>query len=195
MWQEIKPQVSRSEEGCKLQPRWTLPQSPPWIIRCGGLPYSSDSKESACNSADLGLIPGFNPWVRKIPWGRKWQPTPIFLPEESHGQRSLAGYSPWGLKELDMTEQLTHTSSDVGCLPHTEDLRATSLHLWAQFLLSPLLSGIMVLLSSCSSHWTAPWFRWSLSHWQFLGLFVVADHYPIHVGNAMATRLQKPLKQ
>ena len=36
----------------------------------------------------------FDPWVRKIPWRRKWQPTPVFLPEESHGQRSLAGYGP-----------------------------------------------------------------------------------------------------
>ena len=40
---------------------------------------------------------------------RKWQPTPVFLPGESHGQRSLADYSPWGCKELDMTERLTHT--------------------------------------------------------------------------------------
>ena len=36
--------------------------------------------------------PGFDPWVRKIPWRREWQPTPVFLPEESHGQRSLVGY-------------------------------------------------------------------------------------------------------
>ena len=50
--------------------------------------------------------PGFNPWVRKIPWKRKCQPSPVFLPGEFHGQRSLAGYSPWGLKELDMTEWL-----------------------------------------------------------------------------------------
>ena len=43
-------------------------------------------------------------------WGRKWQPTPVFLPGESHGQRSLAGYSPWGLTESDTTERLhTHT--------------------------------------------------------------------------------------
>ena len=42
--------------------------------------------------------PGFDPWVRKIPWRRKWQPTPVFLPRESHGQRSLAGYGPWGCK-------------------------------------------------------------------------------------------------
>ena len=41
----------------------------------------------------------FDPWVGKIPWSRKWQPTPVFLPGESHGQRSLVGYSPWGCKE------------------------------------------------------------------------------------------------
>ena len=48
----------------------------------------------------------FDPWVEKIPWRRKWQPTPVFLPGKSHGLRSLVGYSPWGRKELDMTEQL-----------------------------------------------------------------------------------------
>ena len=52
---------------------------------------------------------GFDPWVRKIPWRRKWQPTPVILSGESHGQRSLAGYSPWGHKESDATERLTHT--------------------------------------------------------------------------------------
>ena len=46
----------------------------------------------------------FNPWVRKIPWRRTWQPTPVFLPEKFQGQRSLAGYSPWSHKELDMTK-------------------------------------------------------------------------------------------
>ena len=44
---------------------------------------------------------------QKIPWRREWLPTPVFLPGDSHGQRSLAGYSPWGHKELNMTEQLT----------------------------------------------------------------------------------------
>ena len=43
---------------------------------------------------DLGSILGFDPWVGKIPWRRKWQPTPVFLPGESHGWRSLVGYSP-----------------------------------------------------------------------------------------------------
>ena len=52
--------------------------------------------------------PGFSPWVRKIPWRRKWQPTPVFLPGEFHGQRGLEGYSPWGHKRVGhniVTEQ------------------------------------------------------------------------------------------
>jgi len=53
--------------------------------------------------------PGFDPWVGKIPWRRKWQPTPIFLLGKSHGWRCLAGYSPQGRKESDMTEQLHFT--------------------------------------------------------------------------------------
>ena len=47
---------------------------------------------------------GFNSWVRKIPWRREWLLTAVFLPGEFHGQRSLVGYSPWGHKELDMTD-------------------------------------------------------------------------------------------
>jgi len=46
----------------------------------------------------------FDPWVRKTPWRRAWQPTPVFLPGESQGQRSLASYSPRGHKESDRTE-------------------------------------------------------------------------------------------
>ena len=49
----------------------------------------------------------FSPWVGKIPWRREWQPTPVLLPGESYGQRSLAGYSPWGCKQSDTTERLT----------------------------------------------------------------------------------------
>ena len=62
----------------------------------------SDGTESACNAGDQGSIPG----VGKIPWKRAWQPTPVFLSGESHGQRSLAGCSPWGCKESDTTEHL-----------------------------------------------------------------------------------------
>ena len=71
---------------------------------CMRSPGGSDSKESICNSGDLSLIQ-----VGKIPWRRKWQPTPVFLPGESHGQRSLVCYSPWGRKESDMTEWLILT--------------------------------------------------------------------------------------
>ena len=60
---------------------------------------SSEVKASVCNAGDLGSIPGSG----RFPWRRKWQPTPVLLPGESHGRRSLVGYSPQGRKELDMT--------------------------------------------------------------------------------------------
>ena len=54
----------------------------------------------------------FNPWVGKIPWSREWRPTPVFLPGESHGQRSLAGYGPRGGKESDSSKRLsTHAQT------------------------------------------------------------------------------------
>ena len=62
----------------------------------------------------------FNSWVRKIPWSRKWQPTPVFLPGKFHGQWSLAGYSLWGRKELDMTEHAhTYTCKHLHMHTHT----------------------------------------------------------------------------
>ena len=56
-----------------------------------------------------GMRHRFDSWFRKIAWKRPWEPIPGFLPGEFHGQRSLAGYSPWGHKESDTTEQHTHT--------------------------------------------------------------------------------------
>jgi len=50
----------------------------------------------------------FDPWVGKIPCKRAWRPTLVFFPGESHGQRSPMGYSPWGCKELDVTEVTEH---------------------------------------------------------------------------------------
>ena len=59
-----------------------------------------------------------DPWAGKIPCRRKRQPTPVFLPGESHGQRSLAGYSPWGRKETDMTaSEHAHMQSEMGSKP------------------------------------------------------------------------------
>ena len=60
-------------------------------------------KNPPANAEDIKRY-GFQIWVRKIPWRRAWQSTPVFLPGESHGQISLAGYSPWGHKESDTTE-------------------------------------------------------------------------------------------
>ena len=72
-----------------------------------GLPRWCSGKESACQGRGCRKH-GFNPWVRTILWRKKWQPTAVFLPKKLHGQRSLAGYCPWGHKELDMTEHRHH---------------------------------------------------------------------------------------
>ena len=69
-------------------------------------PGGSSGKESTCRSRRHGRL-GFDPRVGKISWRSEWQPTPIFPPGESHGQRSLAGYSPRGHKDSDTIEQLT----------------------------------------------------------------------------------------
>ena len=68
-------------------------------------------KKSACHCRRHKRR-GFDPWIRKIPWRRKRQPTPVFLPGESHGHNSLAGYGPWVTKSQTQLEQLSmHTSS------------------------------------------------------------------------------------
>ena len=64
-----------------------------------GFPRCYSSKEPAYQCKRCERC-GFDPWFRKIPWRMKWQPTPVFLPGKSFGQKSLAGYSPWGLKRV-----------------------------------------------------------------------------------------------
>ena len=79
----------------------------------GGFPHISVGKESACYVGDLGSIPGLG----RFPWRRKWQPTPLFLSGESHGQRSLAGYSPWGHKRgRHYWSSLAHMHSSIGTI-------------------------------------------------------------------------------
>ena len=66
--------------------------------------WEASGKEAACQCRRCKRH-SFHPWVRKIPQSRKWQPTPVFLPgKPPPGQRSLAGYSQWGHKQLNMTE-------------------------------------------------------------------------------------------
>ena len=75
-----------------------------------GFPGGSMVKSTLANAGDAKRRE-FQPWVGKIPWRRKWQPTPVFWLGKSHGERSQVGYSPRGRKELDMTEPMsTHTS-------------------------------------------------------------------------------------
>ena len=69
-----------------------------------------DSEEPSCISGDPGLIPS-----QEDPRRRKWLPTPLFLPGESHEQRGLLGCSSWGCEELDTTERLTHTKNPLDC--------------------------------------------------------------------------------
>ena len=80
-------------------------------IRSMGIrfPRWLNGKESACKRRTHR----FSPWVGKIPWSRKWQPTPVFFPRESRGQRSMVGYSPWGRKESDTTDLKGILSGDI----------------------------------------------------------------------------------
>ena len=75
-----------------------------------GLPCCLSTKESACQFRRCT----FSPSVGKIPWRKKWQPTSVFLPGKSHGQRNLAGYSPWSHKKQDMTQGLNNNMSFHG---------------------------------------------------------------------------------
>ena len=82
----------------KLQPPMLLPNYSWW----------HSGEESACQCRRHKRR-RFDPWVRKIPWRRKWQPTPVFLPGESHGQRNLAGCCPWGHRvRYDDSSDLAH---------------------------------------------------------------------------------------
>ena len=65
-------------------------------VHCRLLPWWLSGKESTCQCKRCR----FNPWFGRMPWRRKWQPAPIFLPGKSHWQRSLVGYSPWGHRRV-----------------------------------------------------------------------------------------------
>ena len=75
------------------------------IVLMLGFSCGASGKEPAADAGDSR--DWVDPWVRKIPWSRKWQPIPVFLPGKFHGQRSLVGCSPWGHEESDTTEHST----------------------------------------------------------------------------------------
>ena len=101
-WNYIKLQNSRHEPAFHI---WWLFQKT--LVALGGFPGGTSGKEPACQCR-RHKRGGFDPCVGKIPWRRARQPTPVFLPGESHGQRSLVGYSPWVCKESDTTEATLH---------------------------------------------------------------------------------------
>ena len=78
-----------------------------------GFPGGSSGREPVCQCRRRKRG-SFDPWVKKIPWRKAWELTPVFLPGESHGQRSLVGYSPQGGKESDTTE-VTYSSTAQVC--------------------------------------------------------------------------------
>ena len=94
-----------------------------------GFQGGASGKEHTCIAEIMRL--GFDPWVRKILWRRSWQPTAVFLPGESHGQRSLAGYSPRGCQESDMIEATehthTHTHTEFICFPEVSEFHSSHL--------------------------------------------------------------------
>ena len=112
-----------------------------------GFPDDAAGKESASNAGDTG----FNPWVRKIPWRRKWQPTSVFLAKKVHGQRKC--YSSKGCKELDTTEQLsihTHIYTHVCAHTHTHTYIYTLFFFKILFWHRPSQSTVKVLVTqSC----------------------------------------------
>ena len=102
------PGLGRStEEGIG----YALWKSPTWEQKHKALRASLVAQMAKNLPATEGDTGGrFDPWVGKITWRRVWQPTPVFLPGKSHGQRSLVGYSPWAHTDSDMTEHAsTHT--------------------------------------------------------------------------------------
>ena len=99
-------QVLRCHENLTQQ-RTSLPKWPK------GFPAGASGKEPACQFRRHG----FDSWVWKIPWRRAWQPTPVFLPGESQGQRSLLGYSPQGGNESVTAEGTQHISTSAQGIP------------------------------------------------------------------------------
>ena len=89
--------------GCAPKPHQTSNKTGVFLSKPLSFPGGSDGKTSAYNLGDPGSIPG----LEKILWRRKWQPTPVFLPGKSHGQRSLASYIVHGVAESDTTKRLT----------------------------------------------------------------------------------------
>ena len=112
-----------------------------------GFPGGASGKEPTCQCGRLKRH-GFNPWFRKTPWRRGWQPTPVLLPRECQGERSLAGYSPWGHRVRH--NWVGTLDSGIKCPPQNVSIHRTdSYHTWLHAMCS---SGFWGLKSSREEH-------------------------------------------
>ena len=93
-----KPSYKQLQTECKSCPQDIVVPGTEYLAH-GGFLGGTSGKESVCQGRRCRRC-RFDSWVRKIPWRRTWQLTPVFLPGKSHGQKSLAGYSPWCLKRV-----------------------------------------------------------------------------------------------
>ena len=126
-----------------------------------GLPTRLSGKQAACQ-CKRRRRGGFNLWVEKIPWRGKWQPTPVFLPGKFHEQRILAGYSPWGRKESDMTEcTRTHTHAHTHACTHVRTHTRTRTHTHAHT--HAHAHSVQNILCSCHFHKTLSYFYFQAS--------------------------------
>ena len=114
-----------------------------------GFPQWLSGKEYTCNAEDLEKTQ-----VQSLgwedPWSRKWQPTPVFSPGKSHGQRSLAGFSPWGHKESDTTKQLNNSNSNKRSkrIPYQRNIQKATEHL-KRSLTSYVITELWIKTSYC----------------------------------------------
>ena len=100
--------ILRKNEGGRIV-QWERLNCPTAVM---GFPGHTSGKEPTCKFWRQKTC-RFDPWVRKIPWKKARQPTPVFLPGESHGQRNLTGYSQWGREQSDTMKQLSiHARTD-----------------------------------------------------------------------------------
>jgi len=113
---------------------WFHPERDSQVVQC---------KKSNCQCKRYS----FDSWVGKTPWRRKWQPTPVFLPGKSPGQRNLVGYGPWSQKRIghDLATKYTHTHTHTHTYTHTHFTLRPLLHI-----LHSLLSIWLTLLASLS---------------------------------------------